>query len=122
MEQSLLVPDELILQATLKRAGSGSSCCGDLNEVQHDGVVEPRMHGAIHATPMRIDRDIIDDVIGKFIHAEGVEEEGLPLIVVQQEIVEVDGDECFDVEDRDLLHVKRGDDGLHLRLSINGQG
>jgi hypothetical protein len=93
---SLLVANELILQATPKRAGNGGRCGGNLDEIRHGGVVKPRAHGVIHATPVQIGND-------------GVEEEGLPLIVVWQKIVKDDGDERLDVEDGDCLHVKHGD-------------
>jgi hypothetical protein len=100
---SLYVPDELILQGVPKSAGSGSSCGGDLDEVRHNGAVETRTQGAIHATPVWIDSDdggdIIDDMIGELILAEGVEEKGLPPIVVQREVVEDNEDEGFDVEE-----------------------
>jgi hypothetical protein len=102
---SLLVADKLILQAMPNRAGSGSNCGGDLDEVRRDGAIEPRRHGAIHATLVRINNDdggdIIDDMIGELILAEGVEEEGVPLIVVRWVTVKDDGDECLAVKDGD---------------------
>jgi hypothetical protein len=66
--------------------------------------------------------DIIDDMVDELVLAEGVEEEGLPPIVVRQKIVEDDMDECLYVEDGNCLHMKRSDDVLRRSLSISGQG
>jgi hypothetical protein len=114
----LTVADELLLDPEPYGEGHRCRCGGDLDEVRGDCAVEPGTDNAVHLPPTRVGGDfwgdIREDMIEELILAECVEEEGLPSIVVQQKIVEVDRDHRLDIEDGDGLSVKGSDRGVGL--------
>jgi hypothetical protein len=118
----LAIANELLLEPKPYRAGHKSRCGSDLDEVRGDYAVEPRTDGAVHLTPMRIGRDVGGDVgedmIRELVHAEHVEEEGLPSVVVRRKIIEEDGDHRLDIEDRDNMSMKSDDCGVGLSSDI----
>jgi hypothetical protein len=121
-----LVADELILQTTPDRVCRRQGSRGKLNEIGSNCSIEPGADGAIHAPPMGIGgdlwRNVIEDVVGELVHAEGVEEEGLPLIVVWQKIVKDDWHKVLDVEHNHSLCMESSDGSLGLGSDIGGQG
>jgi hypothetical protein len=121
-----LVADELILQSAPDGVCRRQGGLCDLDEIGSNSAIEPGGDGAIHAPLMGIGgdlwRNVVENMVGELVLAEGVEEEGLPPIVVGRKIVEDDQHKRLDVEHSHGMCMESSDGSLGLGSDVVGQG
>jgi hypothetical protein len=67
-------------------------------------------------------RNVVENMVGELVLAEGVEEEGLSPIVVGRKIVEDDRHKRLDVEHSHSMCMESSDGSLGLGSDVVGQG